>query len=383
MDIIIIPRTMEITMPNQHCRQRLYGPMPECPEVTLQCLRAIRLRMIVECTIVLTLILSAMAMPSFAQSPSSLESSTSSTSLDPDAQAEQQTSAATVIPSATTAPPEYRVGIGDILGVTVYNMPELNRTGVVGSEGTFLLSYLPQPVTATGKTGREIGQEVSMELKQLQVLLDPQVSVSILRVESKPVVVGGDVRNPQVLQEVRALTLLQVLMLAGGPGDSAGDSVLVTRTNSNGNAIAYDLPLAKVLSGTDSATNIGIQPGDTVQVLPDQKVFVAGAVKKPGAFPLGRGQRLTVSKLMALTGGWEASSKPGEAVIVRQGINGQRETVPLDLPKIMALKEHDVALGANDLLYVPGSTAKTVGLTIIKGVGGAAMLGAGYLIVRH
>jgi len=79
--------------------------------------------------------------------------------------------------------------------------------------------------------------------------------------------------------------------------------VLVTRTNSNNNMVSYDLQLSKVLAGTDPKSNILIQPGDTIQVLPDQKVFVAGDVHNPGAFPLGSGQRLTISKLMALTAG--------------------------------------------------------------------------------
>ncbi len=273
--------------------------------------------------------------------------------------------------------------MGDVLGITVYNMPELDRTAVVGSRGTLVLSYFPHPIAINGKTTQEIGEEVASELKQLQILLDPQVSVTVVRVESKPVVVGGSVRNPQVLQETQPLTLQQALMLAGGPQDGAGNSVLVTRKDEAGSTTSYDLSLSKVLSGTDPRFNIPVMPGDTIQVLSDQKVFVAGDVKNAGAFPLGRGERLTVSKLMALTGGWLATAKPGSAVIVREDQTGQRKTVPLNLPKIMARKVPDVTLEANDLVYVPGSTGKAVGLGVVKGVGGAAMLGLGYLIVRQ
>ena len=274
------------------------------------------------------------------------------------------------------------MGTGDVLGITVYNMSELDRTAVVGSNGALLLSYFPQPLKVNGETAQEVGQQVASELKHLQVLIDPQVSVTVLQVESKPVVVGGDVRNPQVLQEIRPFTLLEALMLAGGPQSGAGNTVLVTRANPNGKLVSFDFQLSKVISGTDTSSNIRVKPGDTIQVLPGQKVFVAGAVKSPGAFDLGRGQRLTVSKLMALTGGWKADADPAKAVIVRQGPNGQRQTVHVDLPKIMARKEHDVALDPNDLLYVPGSTGKAVGLAAVKGVGAALFLGLGYLIIR-
>jgi len=70
-------------------------------------------------------------------------------------------------------------------------------------------------------------------------------------------------------------------------------------------------------------------------------------------------------------------------VIVREGSNGQRQTVPVNLPKIMARKQPDITLEANDLLYVPDSTGKKVGLAAVKGIGGAVMLGTGYLIIRH
>jgi polysaccharide biosynthesis/export protein len=324
----------------------------------------------------------AMVTPERAQSPSSVAPAPPSSSLQTASQ-QQEMSTPAPVPSPTSAPPEYRIGTGDVLGITVYDMPELNRTAVVGSQGTLVLSYFQRPIEIDGKTTLQVGQNVASELKQLQILLDPQVMVTVIRVESKPVVVGGSVRSPQVLQEMRPLTLQEALMLAGGPMEGAGNSVLVTRDDGTGSAVSYDLSLKKVLSGTDPKFNIPVNPGDTVQVLPDQNVFVAGDVKRPGAFTLGRGEKLTVSKLMALTGGWEPTAKPGSAVIVRDDANGQRQTVPLDLPKIMARKVADVTLEANDLVYVPGSTGKAIGLTALKGVGGAVMLATGYLIIRR
>jgi polysaccharide biosynthesis/export protein len=388
MDIVlIIPIKMETTMLDHKPQQGRRGMVSGYPGVVPSWLRKTSLKMSVARMLVSALVFAAMALPVLAQTSSSPstapQTATAPSTLQPSTEPQQQSIPAAVIPTATAAPPEYRVGEGDVLGITVYNMPELDRTVVVGSEGTLVLSYLPQPLAATGKTTGQIGEEVALELKQLQVLIDPQVSVAVVQVESKPVVVGGSVRNPQVLQEVRPLTVQQALMLAGGPESGSGNSVLVTRSISNGEMVSYDLRLSKVLSGTDPKSNIPVKPGDTIQVLPDQRVFVAGDVKSPGAFPLGRGQKLTVSKLMALTGGWRADAKPAKAVIVREGSNGQRQTVPVDLPKIMDRKELDVALEPNDLLYVPDSTGKRVGLAVVKGVGGAMMLGVGYLIIRQ
>lgn len=373
---------METMMHKWNPDRRVRMVTAECLETILPWLRTVCPGGIAAATAATFGVFLALGTPVRAQSPPSLVSGPSSSTLQPPSQQQEMPTPAP-IPSPMSAPPEYRIGTGDVLGIVIYDMPELNRTAVVGSQGALVLSYFPQPLEINGKTTLQVGQDVASELKQLQILLDPQVSVTVIRVESKPVVVGGSVRNPQVLQEMRPLTLQEVLMLAGGPEQGAGNSVLVTRDDGTGNAVAYDLSLKKVLSGTDPKFNIPVSPGDTVQVLPDQKVFVAGDVKNPGSFMLGRGEKLTISKLMALTGGWKPTAKPGSAVIVRDDADGKRQTLPLDLPKIMARKSPDVTLEANDLVYVPGSTGKAVGLTALRGVGGAVMLATGYLIIRR
>lgn len=327
------------------------------------------------------------AMVVAASAPAARAQTTSSSSL-PAPSSQVTPSAVTpsspvVNPFPTEAPPEYRVGAGDVLGITVFNMPELDRMAVIGSDGTLQLSYFAQPLIVKDETAQQIEQQLTAAFKKSQILLYPQLEVSVMKVESKPVMVGGDVKNPQILQEIRPFTLLEAVMMVGGPAGDASNSVLVTRVNAKGEPVSYDLPLSKVLSGTSTTDNMAIHPGDTIQVLPGEKVFVAGDVKSPGAFSLQRDQQLTVGKVMALSGGWKPDAKAGKAVIVREGANGQRITIPVDLPKIMDRKEHDIALESNDLLYVPGSTLKAVGLAAVKGVGGAAMLGLGYLIVRY
>ncbi|HTW45528.1 MAG TPA: polysaccharide biosynthesis/export family protein [Acidobacteriaceae bacterium] len=347
----------------------------DCTPSILKALSSGRLRATLCNGLVLGLVVFVLATAAFAQSEPSVQSPSSSSPG-------QENGPAASVSLPTEAPPEYRVGPGDVLEITVYNMVELDQTAVVGSDGALQLSYLPQTLNIEGEKAQQIEEQVAIELKRLQILLDPQVSVAVIKVESKPVVVGGDVRTPQVLEEIRPFTLQEVLMLSGGPQGDSGNSVVVTRANPNGGVVSYDLQLSKVMAGTDPGSNIQIKPGDSIQVLSGQRVFVAGAVKSPGAFDLKGDQRLTIANLMALTGGWQPDSDPTKAVIVRQNPGGQRQVIPVNLRKIMDRKEHDVALEANDLLYVPGDRGKTVGLAVVKGVGTAALWATGYLIVR-
>ena len=346
----------------------------------LLCSRRVRLarwKRVIGFVLLGAVVVSASATAAWAQSTSS--SPAPSSPVTPSAAAP---AAPVVNPFPTEAPPEYRVGPGDVLGITVFNMPELDRTAVIGSDGALQLSYFAQPLIVKDETAQQIEQQLTAAFQKSQILLYPQLEVSVMKVESKPVMVGGDVKNPQILQEIRPFTLLEAVMMVGGPAGDASNSVLVTRVNAKGQPVSYDLPLSKVLSGTSTTDNMAILPGDTIQVLPGEKVFVAGDVKSPGAFNLQRDQQLTVAKIMALSGGWKEDARAKKAVIVRDGPNGRRITIPVDLPKIMDRKEHDIALESNDLLYVPGSTAKAVGLAMVKGVGSAVALGLGYLIIR-
>lgn len=308
----------------------------------------------------------------------------------------QQSSAAVAGPSAAplsafdlagaagnaAAPSSFRVGPGDVLSLAIANMPELNRSVMVGGHGDIRLSFLSHGLHVAGLTAFQIASRVASELRSRQIILDPQVDATVIQVHSRPIVISGEVRSPQVIQAVQSINLLNALVICGGISDSSATSVLVTRpTGTHRPSVTWDLPLNKVLAGAGSRYDPRLRAGDIVQVLPGGKVYVVGDVKHPGAFPLSPGQRLHVSQVLALVGSWNMGANAGHAVIVRRGPSGKR-VIPLNLPRILNHHASDPVLEANDLVYVPGDAKRELGLAVIKGVGGAMMLGLGYLIVR-
>ena len=80
------------------------------------------------------------------------------------------------------------------------------------------------------------------------------------------------------------------------------------------------------------------------------RVFVAGEVKRPGMYPLGRG--LTALSVCDVAGGFSDFASPGRARLSRIW-NGRTQIVKLDLNRIRKGKERDVTLQDGDRLEVP------------------------------
>lgn len=80
------------------------------------------------------------------------------------------------------------------------------------------------------------------------------------------------------------------------------------------------------------------------------RVFVAGEVKRPGMYPLGRG--LTALSVCDVAGGFSDYASPGRAQLSRIW-NGKTQIIKLDLNQIRKGKTRDVTLQDGDRLEVP------------------------------
>ncbi|HXR98122.1 MAG TPA: polysaccharide biosynthesis/export family protein [Terriglobales bacterium] len=287
--------------------------------------------------------------------------------------------------SATAAAPaDFQVGPGDVLSVTIYNMPSLSSTVMVAPDGSIRLPFAPILIHAQGDTADQIATELSSQLKSRQIFVDPQLTVTVVQVRSRPIVISGGVRNATVLQAVEPIDLLDALIAAGGVSDGSATNVLVRSPNSAGRpGTTLDLPLDRVLADGGEQYNPRLAPGDIVQVLPGGRVYISGDVKNPGAIPLTPGQQLHITQALALVGNWNRGAGAGKATITRRDPGGLPPTViPVDLPAIMSHKKPDLVLQANDLLYIPGDAKRQIALTAATGFSTAVIFGLGYLIVR-
>ncbi len=286
---------------------------------------------------------------------------------------------------------DYVIGSGDLLGIEVFDVPELSRDVRVNETGYISLPLMPSKVRASGLTTFQLQDKLAELLQTNGLVSTPQVSVSVKEQHSQPITVIGAVKTPMVIQALRKTTLLQALSQAGGISDDAGSTVIVTRPATDVSESAdpseapalsapqtFTINLADILDSGDSRFNIPLIGGDVVSVPRAGIIYVVGAVVRPGGFLLQNDlDRMTMLKMLSLAGGTTNTAKVKNAVILRKNLDtGQRDQVPVDLGKVLRLKTQDVQMQANDILFVPDSNglralhrAGDIGVALTEGIG--------------
>jgi polysaccharide export outer membrane protein len=278
-----------------------------------------------------------------------------------------------------------KIGPDDLVGIAVYDAPELTRTIRVDAGGDIRLPMVQQHIKAAGLYPAELEKAISTVLIQENVLVDPVVTVSVVEYRSRPITVAGAVRTPVTFQATGTVTLLDAITRAGGLAENAGPEILVSHTPSSTNGqsplLTERIPAHALLSADDPASNYLLESGDTVRVPEAGRFFVVGNVKHPGMFSITDGPESSVLKALALSEGLDTYT--GRiAYIYRLDGSGRKNEIPIEVKKILARKSPDVPLYANDMLYIPnsmGMRASAKALEIALGTG----LGVAYLLLVY
>jgi polysaccharide export outer membrane protein len=274
--------------------------------------------------------------------------------------------------ASSSGPGEFRIGPEDLLDITVFEAPEMNRSLRVSASGEISLPLLGA-VRAAGLTPREL-ESVLAELLRRSFMKDPHVGVFVKEIESRPVSVFGAVFKPGVFQIRGTKTLVEVLSMAEGLAADAGDSVIVMRGAGfparGGDIDAEKKPeekrgetaeinLKSLLESDDPRFNVAVYPGDIVKVTRAGIVYVVGEVKRPGGFTLKSNENITVLQALALAEGLTRTSAKANARIIRtEEATGKRVELPVNLGRVLAGKAEDPLLRPRDIVFVPNSAAR-------------------------
>ena len=281
-----------------------------------------------------------------------------------------------------------RIGPDDLLDVSVFEAPEMNRTLRVSASGEISFELLGA-IQVAGKTPREV-ESILQEMLRRTYLKDPHVGVFVHEWQSHAVSVVGAVKAPGVFQIHETKTLIEMLSMAQGLADDAGDTAIITRavdgtdleTRTNGEeprAAVEEVGLRKLLNSPDPDLNPPIHPGDIVKVPRAGIVYVVGEVNRPGGFVLQNNESISVLQALALAQGLTHTSAIGHARLIRTDAAGKRTETPMNLGKILAGKAADTLLQPRDVVFVPNSAARTV---FYRGSQAAVQTAAGVAIYK-
>ena len=159
--------------------------------------------------------------------------------------------------------PDYRIAAEDVLDVSVWREPELQRQVIVRPDGGISLPLVGN-IQAAGRTPAEL-EETILE-KLTTYIPDAVVTVSVLELRGLRVYVTGNVRSPGQFEVGRYIDVLQAITLAGGftPFADKGDVQIIRRVDGRETVLKFDYN--QVERGRNLHQNIRLQTDDVVLV---------------------------------------------------------------------------------------------------------------------
>jgi polysaccharide biosynthesis/export protein len=247
-----------------------------------------------------------------------------------------------------------KLGVGDLLEISVYNVPELSTKVRVSNAGDIYLPLIDY-VHVEGLTQEEAQTLIAKRLEDDGFVRNPHVTIFIDEANSQGITILGEVSKPGIYSQIGDHHLYAIISQAGGFTQSAARKVSILRRD-QAEAIHVDLPRNLA---DDLSANIEIMPGDTVTVPRAPIIYVVGDVGRPSGLLIDNGS-LTVLQALALAGGTNRTAKLGASRLIRKGPNGAMTETKIEIKKMLEAKAPDVTLQGDDILFVPVSGGKVL-----------------------
>ena len=208
-------------------------------------------------------------------------------------------------------------------------------------------------------TPDQAAEQIAHGLVSAGVMMHPQVEVRVEAFATQNASVMGQVTKPGPYEIDTARKVVDVLALAGGLTDLADRHITIERAGAARTKVEYYFSNAATAALTDDPM---VYPGDTVVVPRAAVVYVLGDVLKPGGYPIStNNSKMTVLQAIALAGSANHTAAVGKSKLIRESAAGVQE---IDLPVTAMQKgeKPDVALLADDVVYVPFSFVRNIGV---------------------
>ena len=121
-------------------------------------------------------------------------------------------------------------------------------------------------IQAAGLTPLKLKAELIDKLKAYVEI--PNVTVTVLEVNSFKVFISGQVTKPGVYPLRSETTILQFIPLAGGFTEWANQRKILLVRKEQGKEKRFTINYKKIVSGDDLSQNLVLKPGDTI-IVPD------------------------------------------------------------------------------------------------------------------
>lgn len=157
---------------------------------------------------------------------------------------------------------EYHLSSGDLLDISVFQVPDLTKEVQVDATGRISLPLIGQ-MKAAGETAHELETEITTKLRA-KYLQTPQVSVFLKSAAGQHVTITGQVMRPGVYPIVGQMSLIQALAQSGDLNQVGDPSSVTVFRQANGQRQVAKFNVEDIRAG--KAADPALYAGDMVVV---------------------------------------------------------------------------------------------------------------------
>ncbi len=206
--------------------------------------------------------------------------------------------------------PDYVIGPGDELQLTVWGQINFTRRLVVDRSGDVFLPEVGRMALA-GLKYEDAGPVFRSGIARVYKSFD--LSVSMDRLRSIQVFVMGEARRPGSYTVSSLSTLVNAIFESGGPSSRGSMRNIELK---RGDHIVHKFDLYDLLVHGDKSNDARLAPGDVILIpAAGPRVAIAGSVEHPGIYELKQGMRL--ADVLQLAGGLSPMAAVQDAVLDR------------------------------------------------------------------
>jgi polysaccharide export outer membrane protein len=162
---------------------------------------------------------------------------------------------------------EYKMGVGDLISVQVWQTPDLSVAVPVRPDGKISVPLVGD-VLAAGKSTKQLSDELTLAFAtyvrspQVTIIVTDPVSANFLR----RVRVTGAVEQPLSIPHQQGMTVLDLVLLAGGLTEFASGGKAKLYRKYGDTVKVFSIELDDILDKGQLETNYLLSPADVVTV---------------------------------------------------------------------------------------------------------------------